>query len=134
MRKYGQHLALSEEKDPQNREALYRKYCRGWFIGNKKAKQELAEELVRNEPEVDWEGVDLKALNETKWEALVASEMKRRKKSESDLVKDLKGAVWKIEIARVLRQQTPANNVWIARRLHMGHPNRVSTVIGRTGC
>ena len=26
-----------------------------------------------------------------------------------------------------------ANNVWIARRLHMGHPNRVSSAVNRGG-
>ncbi|MDG2255891.1 MAG: hypothetical protein P8L49_13120 [Opitutaceae bacterium] len=29
--------------------------------------------------------------------------------------------------------KTPANNVWIARRLHMGHPNRVSSAVNRGG-
>ena len=131
MRKYQQHLALCEEGDTRKRDDLYRNYCRGWFIGSKKAKKELAEELVNQEPNVDWEGVDLKALNEEKWERLVSAEMKRLKKSESDLAQDLKGAPWKIEIAKLLRKQTPANNVWIARRLHMGHPNRVSSAVNR---
>ena len=131
MRGYQQHLALSEEGDPGKRDELYRNYCRGWFIGSKKAKQELAEELVNKEPNVDWEGVDLRALNRAKWEKIVLTEMKRLKKSEKDLIEDLKGAPWKIEIAKRLRQQTPANNVWIARRLHMGHPNRVSSAVNK---
>ncbi len=97
----------------------------------KNAKKELAEEIVNQEPNVDWEGVDLKALNEAKWEKLVLAAMKRVKKREVDMAQDLKGAAWKIEIAKLLRQQTPANNVWIARRLHMGHPNRVSSAVNR---
>ena len=101
------------------------------FIGSKKAKKELAEELVNQEPNVDWEGVDLKDLNEAKWEKLVLAEMKRLKKSEVDLAQDLNGAAWKMEIAKLLRQQSPANNAWIARRLHMGHPNRVSSTVNR---
>ena len=133
MRKYQQHLALCEEGDPGKRDDLYRNYCRGWFIGSNKAKKELAEELVNQEPNVDWEGVGLKVLNEEKWELLVSAEMKRLKKSESELTQELKGAAWKIEIAKLLRKQTPANNVWIARRLHMGHPNRVSRAVNRGG-
>ncbi len=62
---------------------------------------------------------------------LVLAEMKRLKKSEADLAQDLKGAAWKIGIAKLLRKKTPANNVWIARRLHMGHPNRVSRAVNR---
>ena len=131
MRKYQQHLALCEDGDTRKRDDLYRNYCRGWFIGSKKAKKELAEELVKKEPNVDWEGVALKALNEEKWEMLVSAEMKRLRKRESDLAQDLKGAAWKIGIAKLLRKQTPANHVWIARRLHMGHPNRVSSAVNR---
>jgi len=40
-----------------------------------------------------------------------------------------KGADWKVEIVRVLREQTTASNVWLAERLHMGHPNRISNAL-----
>ena len=51
MRKYQQYLALCEEGDPGKRDDLYRNYCRGWFIGSKKAKKELAEEWFPYIPE-----------------------------------------------------------------------------------
>lgn len=46
------------EGDPGKREELYRNYCRGWFIGSNQAKKELANELVNQQPGVDWEGVE----------------------------------------------------------------------------
>jgi putative transposase len=42
---------------------------------------------------------------------------------------DRKGADWKVKIARRLRRETTASNPWIAQRLHMGHPSRVSNLI-----
>ena len=33
MRQYAKHLELREEGDPERREALSKRYCRGWFIG-----------------------------------------------------------------------------------------------------
>jgi REP element-mobilizing transposase RayT len=129
MRAYQKHLALCDESDPKNRDRLYLDYCRGWHIGSKKAKQELAAELNRNNPQLDWEGADLKELNEAKWETLVAKELKKRKKTQKHVDEGLKGAAWKIEIAKIARKHTTASNPWLAKRLNMGHPSRVSNAI-----
>ena len=58
-----------------------------------------------------YETTRLKALNEENWEMLVSAELKRLKKSESDLAQDLKGTVWKTGIAKLLRKQTPSQSV-----------------------
>jgi len=42
---------------------------------------------------------------------------------------EAKGAIWKAAIARKLRVQTTAGNPWIAKRLNMGHPSRVTNLI-----
>ena len=42
---------------------------------------------------------------------------------------DRKGADWKAKIARDLRANTTAGNIWIARRLNMGHPSRITNLI-----
>mgnify|MGYP003675481671 CR=1 FL=1 len=129
MELYRNHLELLDESDPEKREKLSKRYCRGWFIGSKEAKQELAQELNQMSQAVDWEGVDLKELNESRWEQLVKEEMARLGKTEADLHSSTKGALWKVEIAVKLRTQTPASNPWITRRLAMGHPNYVSNLI-----
>lgn len=129
MRRYAEHLKLVEEADPARREALAKQYCRGWFIGEKKEKKALEKDLRERHPDVVWEGSDLRELNELKWEALVEKELFAAKKTESDLKADRKGASWKIDIARKLRQQTTASNPSIAQRLIMGHPSRVTNMI-----
>jgi REP element-mobilizing transposase RayT len=134
MRSYQKHLALCDESDPKNRDKLYQNYCRGWFIGSKKAKKELADELNRHVPGVDWEGVDLKELNESKWESFVVKELKKIKKTQKHIDEDLKGAAWKIETAKKVRKHTTASNPWLAQRLNMGHPSRVSAAMKGWRC
>ena len=62
------------------------------------------------------------------WEALTAVALKKRKKQQSDIEADAKGAEWKNEIALLLRAQTTASNPWIAGRPNMGHPSRISNL------
>ncbi len=131
MRKYRERLEFVEEGDAGMRGELSKRYCRGWFLGSKKAKKELAKELVKETPMVDWEGVDLKELNETRWETIVSEELEKRKLNNKDLASSPKGAEWKVEIARRLRKETTAKNPWIAERLKMGHPNYVSNLVKR---
>lgn len=131
MRKYAELLKRTEEQDPKKREALAQQYCRGWFLGSAKAKKELAEDLAEGNPGVDWEGVDLKKLNELDWERIVRAELNRVKKKESMVATSPKGADWKVSIAKRLRKETTAKNPWIAQRLHMGHPNYVSNLVNK---
>jgi len=63
------------------------------------------------------------------WEALVANALLAANKSEADVQTEAKGAIWKAAIARKLRVQTTAGNPWIAKRLNMGHPSRVTNLI-----
>ena len=128
MRRYATHLELCEEQDPERQVALTKRYCRGWFIGDKERKKALAEDLNKKHKNVDWEGADLKEIKIAQWEALTAVALKKRKKQQSDIEADAKGAEWKNEIALLLRAQTTASNPWIAGRPNMGHPSRISNL------
>jgi len=129
MRRYAKHLELLEEGDPKRRDALTKRYCRGWFIGAKEEKSALEEDLRERHPDVVWAGSEFKELNEAMWEALVANALLAANKSEADVQTEAKGAIWKAAIARKLRVQTTAGNPWIAKRLNMGHPSRVTNLI-----
>ena len=129
MNRYAKHLELSEAKDPEPKAALAKLYCRGWFIGSKEEKKALAKDMAEKHPDVNCEGIDLQELNEAQWESLVLQELKRLHKNENNLLNEAKGDAWKIEIALALRKITTAKNGWIAKRLNMGHPSRVSNLI-----
>jgi REP element-mobilizing transposase RayT len=131
MKKYQERLKLVDEREPKMRDELAKRYCRGWFLGSAAAKTALSEDIAKSAPMIDWEGVDLKKLNEVNWERIVQTELKERKKKESDIESSPKGADWKVAIAKRLRKETTAKNPWIAQRLQMGHPNYVSNLVNK---
>lgn len=129
MRHYAKHLELKEEGDPRQRDQLAKRYCRGWFIGEKDDRKALEKDLRERHADVVWEGSDLKELNEAMCEGLVEKGMAGVGKTEEDMGADRKGADWKVEIAKELRAKTTAGNPWISKRLNMGHPSRVTNLI-----
>ena len=88
--------------------------------------------LSSKHPAVVWAGESGRELNEEQWERITADELKKLKKGDRDIQQDMKGAPWKVKIARRLRKETTASNPWIAKRLRMGHPNRVSNLLNET--
>lgn len=102
MHRYAEHLELKEETDPEQREKLAKRDCRGWFIGEKAERKALEKSLKERHPDVVWEGSDFKELNEVMWDRLVNERMAAAGKTEADLMKDRKGADWKVAIARVI--------------------------------
>ncbi len=129
VRRYANHLKGYEKMESSELKKQASQYVQGWFIGSNDEKQALQKKITRENPDVEWEGVDLKVLNESKWENLVVDELKLLRKTENDLAHSPKGAEWKSRIAFILRSKTTANNPWIADRLNMGHPSRVTNLI-----
>lgn len=130
MRRYAAHLELTEETDPSQRDKLSKRYCRGWFIGEKEDRKALEKDLCETHPDVVWDGTDLRQLNEAMWDQMVEDRIAAAGKTESDVTGDRKGADWKAKIARELRAETTAGNIWISQHLNMGHPSRVTNLIG----
>lgn len=126
---YRQRLIEAHEASAGQAEELNKRYCRGWFIGTPETKLRFARKLAGIDPEAIWTGSDLKELNEAKWELVLENELSQRAITPQKIRESSKGAPWKAEIACLLRRETSANNVWIAKKLHMGHPNRVSMVL-----
>jgi hypothetical protein len=56
--------------------------------------------------------------------------MGRLKKTQADIIEEIKSADWKIVIAAALKCKTSATNVWIADKLNMGVPHAVSRYTG----
>ncbi|MFQ3225977.1 MAG: putative transposase [Lentimonas sp.] len=131
MRKYAAHLKLQDEANPRKRKALAKQYCRGWFLGSSKAKKDLIIDLAEAAPMAKRKGVDLKELNEARWEQIVQAEMKHLQKKKDAIAQDPKGADWKVRIAKRLRKETTAKNPWIAERLQMGQPSYVSNLVNK---
>ncbi|WP_138223164.1 hypothetical protein [Nibricoccus aquaticus] len=50
-------------------------------------------------------------------------------KNEKAVAEDAKGAPWKVAVAAVMKTTTTASNPWIAKRLNMGSPFRLSRLV-----
>lgn len=129
IRRYATHLKLCEAQDPNKREQLMKQYCRGWFIGSKESKKALADDLRSKHPDVVWEGADLKELKEANWMEVLDDGLRLHGKDLESIKNDPKACDWKVQIAMSLRQKTTAKNAWIAERLNMGHPSRITNLI-----
>ncbi len=68
-------MQLKEETDPGQRDKLAKKYCRGWFIGEKADRKALEKDHREKHPDVVWDGADLKELNQAIWIRLVEDRM-----------------------------------------------------------
>lgn len=128
VRKYQQHLEISEVGDASKARELSRRYSRGWFIGSREAKMEVARDLILEESEGPRDVMEPE-IREAAWTRVLEAELVRRGKTQEAIQEAAKGAQWKAEIAWALRRQTTARNQWIAQELNMGHPSRVTNLI-----
>jgi len=65
---------------------LAKRYCRGWFIGEKAVRKALEKDLREKHPDVVGDGTDLKGLDEAEWDQFVADRMVDAGKTELDAV------------------------------------------------
>ncbi len=126
MRRYAERLELQEEADPKKKDALQKKYVKGWAIAGELYKKKLHADFKKMDGAKDLGRGELQELNEMSYEDLVARWLRKHRKTEKHIDQDKKSANWKITLARELRKQTSATNPWIAQRLNMGDPSNVS--------
>ncbi|MCG8528909.1 MAG: transposase [Opitutales bacterium] len=128
MRRYTEHLKVSEES-VSGRTELARKYCRGWILAGKKFREELLKSYGSENPSPRIEAEGRKAMKSVGWEESLVKLLETQSKTEDDILRDRKGADWKVVIAKEMRRSTTASNPWLADHLNMGHPSRVSNLV-----
>lgn len=105
----------------------WRKQCtRGWCIGSKAFKTELAKEYLGREGIVHCEGKELQEMNEEIWTSVLKLCLNAMKINPQDLEKMKKSAAEKVVIAAFLKKKTAASNQWITGNLRMGHSATMS--------
>jgi predicted secreted protein len=124
MKRYEQHLAWAEEKDPARHEELTRKYSRGWAVASEEFRKDLKKRYAATQEASGWGGPEVAELREEKWRHALERLMKMERKSPKDIAAAAKSAPWKVRVAKELRSTTTASNSWIAANLSMGHPTR----------
>ncbi len=121
-------VALATDEREQLRLGFDR-MSRGWAIGTTGWRRAVARDLDAMDLAVGADQWEIRSLKETRWAAVLAEELKKRRRRASDLVRDRKGAPWKREIAVALRESSGASCGWIAKTLHMGSPESVRVYV-----
>jgi putative transposase len=121
-------VKLGANQPAQRREGLT-ELSRGWALGTQGWKQAMAQEYEHLALYPAMEKEQAKELLEVRCRQRLEKELAKRGKDLTDAAKEQKGVPWKIEIARILREDGLASNGWIARELNMGHPRAVSSYL-----
>ena len=103
---------------------------RGWKLGGDDFVDWLADKLARR----GRPGERARERRETDAalaERLVRKGLQEAKWDETELKRTPKGHATKVELARILRAQTPMTRHWIAHRLHMGSPSYLSNLLSQ---
>ena len=126
-RRYLDYLGWLQEDDEGQKALRFESMSKGWAVGE----SDFKKELVRL-----YEGVEAgllqggdRQLAEEMWEARAAICLKAVAKSEKAVAEEPKGAPWKVAVAAVMKTTTTASNPWIAKRLNMGSPFRLSRLV-----
>jgi len=128
MRCYQAYLAHQEEADPRKREELYRRLCRGWYIGTQEGKQSYLEGWLKQRRSRT-EGSGLRGYGDDAAEVLLGKGLSCLGKSRSDLGRGLKGADWKVILACWIKGQTGVSNRWLSEHVHLGAASGVSRLL-----
>jgi len=100
---------------------------RGWCIGDKKYREQMAKEIKKKRSGVKFEKQELREINELHWKEIANCCLTALNKTNSDIKAEKKSAEWKLAIASILKTRTTAPNLWISKRLDMGAASTMSS-------
>jgi hypothetical protein len=109
-------------------ETTYAPIRRGWFLGSKDSRREFLLRFAAGKRRKG-QGEIWREVMEERAELLVGELLKRRKWDEGRLKREKKGHAVKVEFAKRLRKETTMSVPWIAKRLWMGSPNYLYTLL-----
>lgn len=123
--------ARDERTDPTIDEGMLKSIRRGWFLGSEEFRQELLEKFDSFSSSASPSDKKIRRHDEAEAERLIRTGMETL--GIRDLAGLAKGSSVKIALATFVKNQTVVTNLWIARRLQMGHPSRVSRYCTEAG-
>ena len=123
--------ARDERTGPTIDEGMLKSIRRGWFLGSEEFRQELLEKFDSFSPGASPSDKKIRRHDEAEAERLIRTGMETL--GIRDLSGQAKGSSVKIALAAFVKNRTVVTNLWIARRLQMGHPSRVSRYCTEAG-
>jgi len=127
--KYLDYLAWLQEDDLARKQLQFDRLSKGWVVGSPEFKKELIIEHRHLAAALERGDADDEELAVGMWESRVRCYLDALDKTDGDLANDSKGATWKVAIAMAMKTRTTASNPWLAERLVMGSPFRLSRLV-----
>lgn len=125
-RRYLDYLGWLQEDEAGQKALEFDQMSRGWAVGPRDFKKDLIKEHQKLADETAGAETTTREISQELWEERIGLYLHALKKSEADIVEDRKGAPWKVAIAAGMKSGSTASNPWLARRLNMGSPFRLS--------
>jgi REP element-mobilizing transposase RayT len=126
---YLHYLGWLQEDDAGKRELEFERMAKDWAVGTREFKKELITMQGRVAIGRTRGEASLRELAEELWSERLAHYLAALRRSPRDVATDAKGAAWKTAIAAAMKSTTTASNPWLAERLHMGSPFRLSRLV-----
>ena len=134
-RSYRSYLSVLAEEDPRQRHGKFGDMSRGWVVGTKEFRREMAKELKQRGADLELptragnEGAAAELLHEDWTDRLE----KAAKAGGIDLqnLGPLKSAEEKVILAAALKRTSGVSNGWLSENLKMGTPASVSQFVRR---
>jgi putative transposase len=128
---YARYLvALAGDPMEQERQEFSR-LASGWAIGSAGWRKVLAQTYAHRALEQGIARDELLEIKESRWRHALQEALAEAMKKPEDIVRESKGAHWKIRIAQRLRRHVGAPHRWIATELNMGTPEAVRVNVAR---
>ena len=125
-KRYLAYLCWLQEDDTAKKRLEFERLSKDWAVGARAFKKDLLSQhrewvAARRRGEAG-----PRELAQELWEEQLAAHLTAVRRSTKDARAEPKGTPWKVAVAAAMKRTTTASNPWLAQRLHMGSPYRLS--------
>ena len=104
---------------------------RGWAIGSAGWRKAVARDHVHLKLDAGYAPDEIGEVKEARWRERLDAWLRDAGKTQDDISRDPKGALWKLDAAAAMRGDVGAPHRWIAEELQMGSPHAVRSYLSR---
>ena len=126
---YVDYLGWLQEDDAGKKELEFERMSQGWAVGTRQFQKELIKVRADLAAGNERGEANPREIAEELWEEKIRNCLAALKKTGEDAKAEPKGTPWKVAVAAELKRSTTASNPWLAQRLHMGSPFRLSRLV-----
>jgi len=127
---YVEQLSTLAGDEAEQKRLGLEQLSKGWAIGTAGWCRAIAKDHADRALAPGMETTELQSLKQTRWNQVLADELKRHKQTKETAIPTRANAEWKITTAKQLRQ-VGAPYAWITDQLHMGATSTVRVYLNR---